>query len=104
MRNQVTFSSALRRRLQAVLPKQRIDHAVAQGNVIIQQADRHATADHGEYYAADGRVTLSGGTPTLSDTSGNITTGRQLTFYLADDRIVVQSDEGPKTVRRRVEK
>jgi lipopolysaccharide export system protein LptA/lipopolysaccharide export system protein LptC len=85
-------------------PEQRIDHAVAQGNVTIQQADRHATADHGEYHAADGRVTLSGGTPTLSDTSGNITTGRQLTFYLADDRIVVQSDEGPKTVRRRVEK
>jgi lipopolysaccharide export system protein LptA len=85
-------------------PEQRIDHAVAQGNVVIQQADRHATADHGEYYAADGKVILSGGTPTISDTSGNTTTGRQLTFYLADDRIVVQSDEGPKTVRRRVEK
>ncbi len=84
--------------------QQRIDHATASGNVHISQDDRRGTAEHGEYLATEGKVVLSGGTPTLSDTSGNTTTGRQLTFYIADDTILVQSEEGSKTVRRRIEK
>ena len=45
------------------------------------------------------------GKPTLYSSTGDTTTGRQLTFYFADDRIVVDSAEGSRTVTlHRVEK
>jgi lipopolysaccharide export system protein LptA len=82
-----------------------LSRAVATGAVTVLQEDRHGTSNKAEYTASEGKFVLSEGKPTLYDSTGDTTTGRQLTFYFADDRIVVDSEEGTKTVTlHRVEK
>lgn len=85
--------------------QQRLRRAAAAGNVRIQSNGRTGTADRGEYTAKDGKFVLSGGQPTLSDALGNTTTGRELTFFIANDTILVDSQKGSRTVtKHRVEK
>jgi len=84
---------------------QQISRAVATGSVIVEQGTRRATAERGEYSAADGKFVMSGGNPTIFDASEGTTTGRQLTFFLADDTIIVDSENGSRTLtKHRVEK
>jgi len=84
---------------------QQISRAVGTGGVVVEQGDRKATADRGEYTAANGKFVMTGGNPTLYDGSSGTTTGRQLTFFLADDTIIVDSENGSRTLtKHRVEK
>jgi lipopolysaccharide export system protein LptA len=84
---------------------QQIDKAIATGGVTVQQGDRRATADRGEYTSTDGKFVMSGGTPTLFDATQGTTIGRQLTFFLADATIIVDSENGSRTLtKHRVEK
>jgi len=84
---------------------QQISMAVATGGVTVQQGERRATAERGEYIAQDGKFVMSGGAPTLFDASRGTTMGRQLTFFLADATIIVDSENGSRTVtKHRVEK
>jgi len=84
---------------------QQISRAVGTGGVTVEQGRRRATAERGEYTAADGKFVMSGGTPTIFDASEGTTTGRQLTFYLADATIIVDSENGSRTLtKHRVEK
>ena len=84
---------------------QQISRAVATGGVIVEQGTRKATAERGEYSAADGKFVMTGGNPTIFDASEGATTGRQLTFFLADDTIIVDSENGSRTLtKHRVEK
>jgi lipopolysaccharide export system protein LptA len=78
--------------------QQRLERAIADGTVRIEQSGRIGTAERGEYDAGQGKFILSGGKPTLSDGSGNTTTGRELTFFLASDTILVESEKGTRTV------
>jgi lipopolysaccharide export system protein LptA len=81
-----------------------ISRAVATGGVVVEQGARRATAERGEYTAADGRFVMSGGNPTIFDASSGTTTGRQLTFFLADDTIIVETENGSRTLtKHRVE-
>jgi lipopolysaccharide export system protein LptA/lipopolysaccharide export system protein LptC len=75
-----------------------LSRSVANGEVTVRQEDRRGTSDRAEYTAAEGKFVLSEGKPTLYSSTGDTTTGRQLTFYFADDRIVVDSADGSKTV------
>jgi lipopolysaccharide export system protein LptA len=84
---------------------QQISRAIGTGGVIVDQGARRAVADRGEYTASDGKFVMSGGNPTLYDGSAGATTGRQLTFFLADDTIIVDSENGSRTLtKHRVEK
>jgi LPS export ABC transporter protein LptC len=84
---------------------QQISRAVGTGGVIVDEGDRKATAERGEYTAASGKFVMSGGNPILYDGSAGTTTGRQLTFFLADDTIIVDSENGSRTLtKHRVEK
>jgi hypothetical protein len=84
---------------------QQLVRSVASGGVTVRQEDRHGKSQRAEYTVADRKFVLSGGSPVLFDDSGNTTTGRQLTFIFADDRIVVDSEEGTRTLTlHRVEK
>jgi lipopolysaccharide export system protein LptA len=84
---------------------QQISRAVGTGGVIVEQGTRKATAERGEYSAADGKFVMSGGNPTIFDATEGTTTGHQLTFFLADDTIIVDSEKGSRTVtKHRVEK
>jgi lipopolysaccharide export system protein LptA/lipopolysaccharide export system protein LptC len=85
-------------------PKQLVS-ATATGGVTVRQEDRRGTSQRADYTVADRKFVLSGGPPVLRDDSGNSTTGRQLTFIFADDTIVVDSEEGTRTLTlHRVEK
>ena len=84
---------------------QQISRALATGGVMVEQGSRRATAERGEYSAADGKFVMSGGNPTIFDASEGTTTGSQLTFFLADDTIIVDSENGSRTLtKHRVEK
>lgn len=84
---------------------QQISRAVATGGVIVVQGTRTATAERGEYSAVDGKFVMTGGNPTIFDASEGTTSGRQLTFFLADDTIIVDSEKGSRTLtKHRVEK
>jgi lipopolysaccharide export system protein LptA len=79
--------------------------AIATGGVTVRQMDRRGTSQRADYTVADRKFVLSGGPPVVRDDSGNSTTGRQLTFIFADDTIVVDSQEGTRTLTlHRVEK
>ena len=89
----------------SVTGAQQIGRAVATGAVSVQQGARRATAERGEYTATDGKFVMSGGTPTIFDATEGTTTGRQLTIFLADATIIVDSENGSRTLtKHRVEK
>jgi LPS export ABC transporter protein LptC len=82
-----------------------MDRALAVGDVVVRQGDRRATAEQALYTATDSKFTLSGGQPTIIDASNDTTTGRSLTFYVANDTILIDSQEGSRTLtKHRVEK
>ena len=84
---------------------QQISRAVGTGGVVVDQGTRKATADRGEYSATDGKFVMSGGNPAIYDAVEGTTTGRQLTFFLADDTIIVDSENGSRTLtKHRVDK
>jgi lipopolysaccharide export system protein LptA len=75
-----------------------LSRSVANGGVTVSQQDRRGTSDKAEYTASEGKFVLSEGKPTLYSSTGDTTTGRQLTFFFADDRILVDSADGARTV------
>ena len=84
---------------------QQISRAVGTGGVIVEEGDRKATAERGVYTAENGKFVMTGGNPTLYDGSAGTTTGLQLTFFLADDTIIVDSENGSRTLtKHRVQK
>jgi lipopolysaccharide export system protein LptA len=85
-------------------PRQ-LSRLLAEGNVVVREGDRRGTAERAEYTAADGKFVLSGGQPTLANAASDTTTGHSLTFFVANDTILVDSEEGLRTVtKHRVEK
>lgn len=82
-----------------------ISRAVGTGGVVVEQGERRGSAERGVYTATDQKFVLSGGNPTLYDPVEGTTTGRELTFYIADDTIIVDSGNGLRTLtRHRVQK
>jgi lipopolysaccharide export system protein LptA len=77
-----------------------ISRAVGTGGVMVEEGDRKGTAERAVYTAEDDKFVLSGGTPTLYDATEGTTTGRELTFNLADDTIVVDSEAGKRTLTK----
>jgi lipopolysaccharide export system protein LptA len=82
-----------------------LDHALALGGVTVRQGDRQGKAEQAEYTASDGKFVLSGGNPIITDASSDTTTGHSLTFFVANDTILIDSQAGSRTLtRHRVEK
>jgi lipopolysaccharide export system protein LptA len=82
-----------------------VDHALAEGSVVIQQPGRRGTAERGEYFAEDERYVLSGGQPKLVDDIRGTTTGRSLTYFAGSDTILVDARGGSRTLtEHRIEK
>ncbi len=81
-----------------------LDRAVAQGAVkIVSTATvpsskskriRTATSEHADYDAAAQRVILTGGQPLLVDNLKGNTRGQKLTWWVNDDRLLVEGEEG----------
>jgi LPS export ABC transporter protein LptC len=89
----------------AVVGSRQLERALAEGAVVVRQGDRRALAEQAEYTAADGKFVLSGGEPTIADAGSDTTTGHSLTFFVANDTILIDSQEGSRTLtKHRVEK
>jgi LPS export ABC transporter protein LptC len=82
-----------------------LDRVIARGSVVVEQGLRRGVAEQAEYTAADGKFVLRGGEPTVTDGSSNSVTGSSLTFYVASDTILIDSQEGSRTLtKHKVEK
>ncbi len=81
-----------------------LDHAIADGKVRIlrTQPDRtlRGASEHAEYYAADQRIVLSGGEPTLVDSLRGETKGNELTYWANNDKLLVNGAERSPVVTR----
>jgi lipopolysaccharide export system protein LptA len=74
-----------------------LDHAIADGHAIIvrTEPDRTltGTGEHCEYYASDERIFMKGGHPVLVDSVRGTTKGQELTYYVDDDKLIVNGEK-----------
>jgi LPS export ABC transporter protein LptC len=92
-------------RTQGAIGGRQLSRVLARGNVVVEQGGRRGVAQQAEYTAADGKFVLSGGQPTVTDNSSNTATGHSLTFFVANDTILIDSQEGSRTLtKHRIEK
>jgi lipopolysaccharide export system protein LptA len=67
-----------------------LDHIVAMGTVVVRQPTRRAEGQTLVYTAADDKFVLTGGPPSIFDAERGKITGVSLTFFRADDRVLVE--------------
>ncbi len=78
---------------------------VAQGNVKLQQPSRQALCQRMVYTSSDDRFVLTGGPPSIFDAERGKITGVSLTFFRADDRVLVEGEAStPVVTQTRVAK
>jgi len=75
-----------------------LDHMVAQGDVVVQQPNRHADGQTLVYTAADDKFVLTGGPPSIFDAEQGKITGVSLTFFRGDDRVLVEGEASTPVV------
>jgi lipopolysaccharide transport protein LptA len=80
----------------------RLERAVAGGQVRIVESggSRRATAEQAEYFAAEEKVVLRGGTPMIEQAGRGFTRGAELTYFLNDDRLLVSGRPGAPSESR----
>ena len=80
----------------------RLQRAVARGGVEILDfsagQQRRGAADMAEYFSSEEKVILRGGQPYVYDPQRGYTRGAELTYYIRDDRILVDGDGATRTV------
>ena len=76
----------------------RLDRMVAQGHVVVQQPGRHADGQNLLYTASKDQFVLTGGPPSIFDAEHGKITGVSLTFFRADDRVLVEGEASTPVV------
>lgn len=77
--------------------KNEVNKIEADGNVRIVQLNRVGVAAHAVYDNKEGKITLSGGNPRV--TQGNdSTTGKIITYLIDDERSIITGDAGAPVV------
>ena len=94
---------------QALASPGRLDHMVAEGDVVVHQPNRRAEGQKLVYTAADDKFVLTGGTskelPSIFDAEQGKVTGVSLTFFRRDDRVLVDGEANtPVVTQTRVAK
>lgn len=86
-------SEKLRAFLAAPDEESRLERLYADGRArVVQKLPdriRTGTGDHAEYFALEQRIVLRGGNPVFEDSKGGTTRGAELTYFIADDRLLV---------------
>ncbi|HYL35026.1 MAG TPA: LPS export ABC transporter periplasmic protein LptC [Bryobacteraceae bacterium] len=82
-----------------------LDHAFADGNVVIAQTApgrlRSGASEHVEYYVDEDKVILEGGKPQFVDSIRGKTQGEKLTWFSRDDRLLVNGVPAKSVLRRK---
>ena len=82
---------------------EKLDKIVALGQVGIVQTNRHANGERLVYTAADNKLVLTGGSPSIFDAEHGKITGVSLTFFRRDDRVFVEGNStSPAVTETRV--
>ena len=76
----------------------RLDHMMAESNVVIQQPHRRAEGQRLVYTAAEDKFVLTGGSPSIFDAEQGKITGVSLTFFRRDDRVLVEGEASAPVV------
>ena len=83
---------------QSVMKTGKVEKMVAQGQVVVAQPARRATGQQLVYTAAEEKFVLTGGPPSIFDAEHGKITGVSLTFYIHDDRVLVEGSNSSPTV------
>ncbi len=83
---------------QSVTTVGKVERIVAQGQIVVPQPARRATGQQLIYTAAEDKVVLTGGQPSIFDAEHGKITGVSLTFYIHDDRVLVEGSNSSPTV------
>ena len=78
----------------------KLERALAEGHVTAVEPGRRATGERGEYFAASGKLVMTGGPPTLYDADKGFITGQSLTFFTQDDSLIVVGGPGSPTLSK----
>lgn len=78
----------------------KLDRATADGRVTVVEPGRRATGDHADYFAAPGKIVMTGGPPTLYDSEKGFATGRSLTFWVLDDSLLIDGSPGSSAISK----
>jgi lipopolysaccharide export system protein LptA len=88
--------------LRAWMNDSTLEKAFADGTVHITMAapDRTRTGigEHGEYFAGDEHMVLTGAPAQFTDTAKGTTRGRELTWYARNDRLLVEGAEAQPAI------
>ncbi|MGA9511407.1 MAG: LPS export ABC transporter periplasmic protein LptC [Candidatus Sulfotelmatobacter sp.] len=76
----------------------RLDRMIAQGHVVIQEPGRRAEGQTLVYTASEDKFVLTGGPPSIFDAERGKITGVSLTFFRADDRVLVEGEASTPVV------
>jgi lipopolysaccharide export system protein LptA len=76
----------------------KVEKMVAQGQVVIVQPTRRATGQQLVYTSAEDKFVLTGGPPSIFDAEHGKITGVSLTFFIHDDRVLVEGSNSSPTV------
>jgi lipopolysaccharide export system protein LptA len=77
-----------------------VERAVAEGHVKIVQPMRFAKGENAVYDARNGMVVMTGGPPTVYDTEKGSMSGQRLTFYIHNDRLLVDGNANSPAVSK----
>jgi lipopolysaccharide export system protein LptA len=83
---------------QSLTSSGQLDRMVARGDVRIQQTSRRAEGRTLVYTTADDKFVLTGGPPSIFDAERGKITGVSLTFFRADDRVLVEGEASTPVV------
>jgi lipopolysaccharide export system protein LptA len=84
-------------------PTGKIERIVASDQVVAAQPERKAEGDRLVYTAEDDKFVLTGNSPSIFDAEHGRITGVSLTFFRADDRVLVEGNKlAPSVTRTRV--
>ncbi len=90
--------AAQRSSSQSVTGQGRVDRVVAEGHVLVLQPNRRAEGEKLVYTAAEDKFVLTGGPPSIFDAEQGKVTGVSLTFFRADDRVLVEGEASTPVV------
>lgn len=82
------------------LDNSQIERALAVGHVLVTQPSRYAKGNRATYDAKTGKIVMTGGPPALYDAEKGFTSGQRLTFYIHNDRLLVDGGPNSPTVSK----
>ena len=81
----------------AAADQNQLQEIVAWGGVEITQGDRNAHGDQAVHYPIEEKVVLTGDPAQVVESNKDTVTGRQLTFFIGDERLLIENPSAHET-------